>query len=733
MRKKIFKKSFDLFGDLIFLLNVPDGIFLDYIGEKKYLALPPKQFLGKRVDEVFPPQESETLLSAMNLAVKSNTLVKVDLSLIIGDSLKHFALTFMLYDEETVVVFARDNTELKNSESVAEMERKNILNILESTEDGLYIIDENHDIVYCNPTIEKDFGKNLGQKCYTYLLGRTIPCEHCFFEQIKKVSSVKRKYYSPITKKIYEVVSTPYYSAKKNLLKLSILRDITEKEKAKKALEESEKKYKKLSRELELILDNIPEPINYKDIHNNFVKVNKYYAKLVGMDKHEIENKNALEIYPKKLVQQYWKIDKQVIEKKRPIIDLEEQWDTKLGKRWVLSSKIPIFDDEGEVSRILGIAKDITERKIAETKLRESEEMFRTIAENSVMGIGIIQKNQVKYINKTVTNILGYSEEEVKTWTLEDMKNVIHPEDQKIILDNLTRKQKGEKNLPVNYRYRIFRKNGSICWIDNYSTPIIYNDHPADLITVIDITENIRAQQELIKLNTLRSELLSRTSHELKTPLSVIKGYAELLKHLESLQSDEEALETLEIIDKGINNLEMLIENILQASRAKAKQFEIEKKTYNLSELIHHSVNEMEGLLNLREHDLTLHIEENITFRFDWKAISQVLRNLISNAIKYTPSHGNIEIHTEKIKNEVIVSVKDNGVGFEREETQFLFTEFGKIERYGKDMDVIPGGSGLGLFISKYIVELHGGKIWMESKGRNKGSMFYFSLPMSSF
>ncbi len=102
---------------------------------------------------------------------------------------------------------------------------------------------------------------------------------------------------------------------------------------------------------------------------------------------------------------------------------------------------------------------------------------------------------------------------------------------------------------------------------------------------------------------------------------------------------------------------------------------------------------------------------------------------MLTNAIKYTPPKGKIEIKTELKDDSVVVSVKDNGIGFTEEQKTKIFHQFGKIERYGQGLDLGIDGTGLGLYISKRIVELHGGKIWMDSEGKNKGASFYFSLP----
>ena len=117
---------------------------------------------------------------------------------------------------------------------------------------------------------------------------------------------------------------------------------------------------------------------------------------------------------------------------------------------------------------------------------------------------------------------------------------------------------------------------------------------------------------------------------------------------------------------------------------------------------------------------------------FEKEKIYDVVNNILSNAIKYTPPGGIIEVKSKIKDGFYIISVKDNGIGIEKDEKAILFQQFGKIERFGQGWDIEAGGSGLGLYISKKLIELHGGNIWLESEGKNKGSTFYFSLPINN-
>jgi signal transduction histidine kinase len=252
------------------------------------------------------------------------------------------------------------------------------------------------------------------------------------------------------------------------------------------------------------------------------------------------------------------------------------------------------------------------------------------------------------------------------------------------------------------------------------------------MVAFIDITEKKKIEEELIKLNKLKSELLTRSSHELKTPLMSIKGFTELLllKYNEVL-NDEEAF-LINEIKKGCTRLETLIKDILKSADLESGSIIIEKSENDLSRLIKTCVNDLKGLADLRNHTINLILHDRLITQFENKQIRQAFNNLLSNAIKYTPPYGKIDVKSQIGDKFITISIKDSGIGLTEEEIEQLFKHFGKIERFGQGFDVITEGSGLGLYISKKLIELHGGNVWVESEGRNKGSTFYFSLPTPS-
>ncbi|MHA2367131.1 MAG: sensor histidine kinase, partial [Candidatus Hodarchaeales archaeon] len=165
-----------------------------------------------------------------------------------------------------------------------------------------------------------------------------------------------------------------------------------------------------------------------------------------------------------------------------------------------------------------------------------------------------------------------------------------------------------------------------------------------------------------------------------------------------------------------------LIYDILHKAELDSGTGELNILKNNLSSLIDLSVKELRSFAALRGHSIKLSIDDNMIINFDEEQIRHVLNNLITNAIKYTPLNGIIGINSTITDDFITIAVQDNGIGLIDEQINRLFTQFGKIERYGQGFDIITEGTGLGLHIAKKIIDLHGGRIWVESGGINKGS-----------
>jgi signal transduction histidine kinase len=239
------------------------------------------------------------------------------------------------------------------------------------------------------------------------------------------------------------------------------------------------------------------------------------------------------------------------------------------------------------------------------------------------------------------------------------------------------------------------------------------------------IIKEVEQREKLEELNRLKSEFLAFASHQVKVPMAVVKGYAELI--YEGIENvPEQAKDFAKKIKESVDNLLVLIEEFMDYRRIEEGKLEFNFEKVDIISLIREIVEKMKLLA--MEKNLSLDFAskfDSLVMNVDKLRFSQVIQNLIDNAIKYT-KEGWIKVKVEKEDNEVLISVSDSGIGMSKELQQKLFGQFIRDPSIKKEIR----GTGLGLYIAKHIVEAHHGKIWAESEGIGKGSTFYIKLPI---
>ena len=284
---------------------------------------------------------------------------------------------------------------------------------------------------------------------------------------------------------------------------LLISRDITERKEVEKKLRESEEKYR-------LIAENANDMIyilnqNYKLEYINENVVEKHF----GFTNQDLIGKSPLDFVHLDDREKVLGGLKQGFQKGEGIIEVRLR--DKYNKYHWLEIKGKIFKDIDGKSKSLSIAREITERKLADQQLHESEEKFRTLTEQSFLGIAIIQDYLIKYVNKKIANIFGYPISEISTWEVKEFLKVIHIEDRRFVVEQLSKKQSGEPEVINEYQFRGVKKNGDIIWLEVFSKSINYEGKPADFVTLIDITEKKIAEEKLRKSEE-RYRLISENS-----------------------------------------------------------------------------------------------------------------------------------------------------------------------------------------------------------------------------
>ncbi len=232
-------------------------------------------------------------------------------------------------------------------------------------------------------------------------------------------------------------------------------------------------------------------------------------------------------------------------------------------------------------------------------------------------------------------------------------------------------------------------------------------------------------------LEKLRQEFTAMMVHELRAPLTAVRWSSEsMLKNLQAASGIDptKVKDTMVTIETASNNMLELVNDLLDVAKIEAGKFELNMQEYDIVELMREQAKVFTPQAEVKHLTISVITPEKHTLKFDRVRISQVLGNLLSNAIKYTDA-GQIEMNlqVDASENRAVVSVKDSGIGVSREDLSVLFSKFKQL----KTGDHARKGTGLGLVVSKGIVEAHGGKIWVESAGENLGSTFYFSLPLN--
>jgi len=397
-----------------------------------------------------------------------------------------------------------------------------------------------------------------------------------------------------------------------------------------------------------------------------------------------------------------------------------------------------ILAGDGKVSRIIGTVQDITNQKLIEQELitanKKLEERNQFVEKliNSSLDLIMVVDEELRFLtlNKKAEtiinsyypgNLIGKKVTEVNpslkdTQPFEDILQAFRGE---IIIRDKVKSTISDRYYEHNY-VPLLNSNSEV-----YAVMIISHD----------ITESIRQMEELrkaIEADKLKSDFIKMASHELKTPVTSIKGYSQLL--LTALNEDEEnkkALSPLLIksslisIDKQISRLTRLMSELLDLSKIETGMLELNKETFSLNELAIETVQDI--LYSHSKHTINLFHDFWCKVHGDKDRIGQVLINFLTNAIKYSPVSDKIEVWIQQAgKNAVSISVKDSGIGIDKKYHERIFERFYRAEE--KEEQTYPG-FGIGLFIAKEIIQRHDGLVTLKSE-KGKGSVFTFTVPL---
>ena len=375
----------------------------------------------------------------------------------------------------------------------------------------------------------------------------------------------------------------------------------------------------------------------------------------------------------------------------------------------------PVKDSRGNIIGASKIARDITKQKQIETQIVASEERFRLLANSMAQFIWTADAaGNLDYYNQAVYNYSGMNFEQLQNngWL-----QMVHPDDQK---ENIIKWQHSiASGTDFIFEHRFKKHDGEYRWQLSRALP------QKDSNGIIQMWVGTSTDIHDIKENEQQKDFfISMASHELKTPVTSIKGYVQILMSLYKDKGDAFLNTSLETVNKQIITLTSLIVDLLDLSKIKSGSLQLNKERFNINDLISEIVKEIQH--TQPDYIIKFKGQVNANLFVDRGRIGQVLINMLTNAIKYSPNCKEIQICSKIINNELLISVADSGIGISKTDQQKIFQRFYRVA--GKDEKTFPG-FGIGLFIASQIIQRHSGKIWVDSIP-GKGSVFYFTLPL---
>ena len=494
-------------------------------------------------------------------------------------------------------------------------------------------------------------------------------------------------------------------------------RGIAERERAEEALEEERNR-------LRTLIDNLPDYIFVKDVESRFIVNNTAHMNVLGVTTpEEVIGKTDFDFFPQELAEQYYADEQEIIRSGKPLINrVEFTIDSEGEKQWLLTSKVPLYNSNGSILGLVGISRDITQRKgIEEAFQRETAKLGAMI---SGMEEGLVfadAQDCIVEANPYFSQLMGMSRDEIIGRTLWDC----HHGGAADRLRSHIQRFCSQPNSPPVIIQRLLSDAQVILRIQ----PIYRNGvYDGVLLNVIDVTELVSAKREAEEANLAKSEFLANMSHELRTPLNAIIGFAEILRDgICGELNDDQMSSVIDIHESGKHLLQM-INDVLDLSKVEAGQMELQLEEFSVTRAMDDARLIVRDMVSKKRLSLEVAVPEDLPGIYaDRVKFKQIMYNLLSNAVKFTPEGGSITVDTSFNDDEFLISVTDTGMGIDPEHQETIFDEFKQLDSSRARQ---YEGTGLGLALTKRLVGLHDGRIWVESEGLGMGSKFSFTLPV---
>lgn len=626
------------------------------------------------------------------------------------------------------VIFDANNKPIKTLGTVADITETKIAEeklaklaaVVQSSEDAIIGKRLDGTITSWNDAAERIFGytesEMLGDSIYKLIPEDRIDEEKNIIEKITKGERVHHFETKRVRKDKSEVdISlsvSPIKDPQGKIIGASkIARDITEQKKIENIVSENEHRLNMAVQAAEMgtwELDMLTDEVRYS----------KRYLEILELDplKKPDHNEILKVIHPddKEIRMRALKVALDT-----GILDLEMR--IKVGEnkttKWIRSRGKVFYDADRKPIKMMGTILDITRQKTIFETLRTSEEKFRLLANSMPQLVWTSDtKGNLNYFNQSVYDYSGITQEQIEK---DGWLQIVHPDDREENIHKWQHAIETGKDFLFEHRFR--KHNGEYRW--QLSRAIPQRDDEGAIQMWVGTSTDIHE----IKENEQQKDLfISMASHELKTPITSIKGYVQILMKMHQNGNDDFLKTSLITVDKQIGILTNLIGDLLDLSKIKSGNLQLNKEEFCLNEMVNEVVNDIQP--TEPGHTFVFTSEKECYLFADKGRIGQVLINFLTNAIKYSPNSTLIKISSGVVDDYAVVSVEDSGIGINKADQKKIFNRFYRVE--GKDEKTFPG-FGIGLFIASEIIQRHEGKIEVKSEP-GKGSIFSFYLPLEN-
>lgn len=637
------------------------------------------------------------------------------------------------YDSDGKIIgtmgISHDVTELKSAEEEIRKSQQRYKNLFETALYPIIILDNDGKFLDVNEEFTKllSYDKNdlIGKKfSRTKIIDKNDLSKTLenFTERMKgkKIHPYKIKMISKKGQKIpMEINANPIHNENKKIIgDLVVLKDLSESlrwENIKQELLESEKRF-------EEIFDSTSDFLMYIE-KGIILDINNAVMDLTGLKKRELVGFKipvVEKIFSDKNDNVHLDFINSILNE-QTVDDTDLEIITKNGIKCSFSFTADIIDSKSGMTGIIVRGRDITQRRRAWEELVKLEEKYRILAETSADGVATIDPfGRLTYVNPSFEKTCGRRKSQILATLLRDYLS----DDSIYLFQNVFVDARKKDEKAENVELELIRNDGTTVPIEANIAPLKKDNEFIGMIcTVRDITERKKVEEELKKSERLKTEFMNIAAHELKSPVTPIKGYLDLI--ISDEESSEKVKNWAKISLRNSERLLRLVNDILDVSRLDTDTMRFDMEKLDTVELLEEIVEDMKAAIEQKGLELIGHIPGNLPpIMGDRYRLSQVFKNLVVNAIKFT-DNGSIAIIAKIEGKNILISVQDSGIGISKDELKKIFTKF--YQAYTGD-DRKNEGTGLGLFICKEILEKHNAKIWAESEIRN-GSTFTIKLP----